>query len=142
MKCAYCNNDVPKEDAIKDGRYYHKDCHRKKIGKKEIEDYWLTNINKGTVLQILRKFIKDFVEVYDVDYILWVLKKSKEDKINLQYPQGLKKLLDKGEYKDAWKKIQTRKATIGMEEKFEDYANKEQSIIKFKIRGKNFTKIL
>ena len=104
MKCGYCNSDVPKEEAVKDGRYYHKECYRKKIGKKEIEEYWLAEINKGTVLQLLRKFIKDFVEIYDVDYVLWALKKTKADGVRLQYPQGLKKILDNSTYKDGWKK--------------------------------------
>ena len=45
MKCGYCNEEVSKEEAIKDGRYYLKSCYRKKVGKKEIEDYWLANIN-------------------------------------------------------------------------------------------------
>lgn len=109
MKCGYCNLDVPKEEAVKDGRYYHKECYRKKKGKKEIEDYWLSEINKGTVLQVLRKFIKDSVEIYDVDYILWALKKTKTDGIRLQYPQGMKKILDRSDYKDGWKKEQILK---------------------------------
>ena len=100
MKCGYCNGEVAKEDAIKDGRYYHKSCYRKKIGKKEIEDYWLANINAGTTLQLLRKFIKDFAEIYEIDYILFVLKRVKADKINLQYIQGLKRLLDEKKYKE------------------------------------------
>ena len=74
MKCGYCNEEVAKEEAIKDGRYYHKSCYHKKVGKKEIEDYWLANINAGTTLQLLRKFIKDFVEIYEIDYILLCLK--------------------------------------------------------------------
>ena len=99
MKCGYCNEEVSKEEAIKDGRYYHKSCYRKKVGKKEIEDYWLANINAGTTLQLLRKFIKDFAEIYEIYYILFVLKRFKADKINLQYIQGLKRLLDEKKYK-------------------------------------------
>ena len=49
MKCGYCGEEVSKEEAIKDGRYYHKKCHRIKQGKREIEDYWLSQINSGTV---------------------------------------------------------------------------------------------
>ena len=142
MKCGYCNEEVAKEEAIKDGRYYHKSCYRKKIGKKEIEDYWLANINAGTTLQLLRKFIKDFVEIYEIDYILFVLKRVKVDKINLQYIQGLKRLLDEKKYKDEWAKIKTKKATEGMESEFDKYANKEQSVVKFKVKGRNFTKLL
>ena len=105
MKCGYCGEDVPKEEAIKDGRYYHKKCHRIKQGKREIEDYWLSQINSGTVLQLLRKCIKDWVELYDVDYVLYVLKKVGEDGIKLQYPQGLKRLLDESRYKEGWQKL-------------------------------------
>lgn len=105
MKCGYCGEDVPKEEAIKDGRYYHKKCHRIKQGKREIEDYWLSQINSGTVLQLLRKCIKDWVELYDVDYVLYVLKKVGEDGIKLQYPQGLKRLLDESKYKEGWQKL-------------------------------------
>lgn len=105
MKCGYCGEDVPKEEAIKDGRYYHKKCHRIKQGKREIEDYWLSQINSGTVLQLLRKCIKDWVELYDVDYVLYVLKRVGEDSIKLQYPQGLKRLLDESKYKEGWQKL-------------------------------------
>ena len=142
MKCGYCGEDVPKEEAIKDGRYYHKKCHRIKQGKREIEDYWLSQINSGTVLQLLRKCIKDWVELYEVDYVLYVLKKVSEEGIKLQYPQGLKRLLDESRYKEGWQKIKIRKATSGMDNEFEKYANKEQSIIKYKNKPKNFTKIL
>ena len=105
MKCGYCGEDVPKEEAIKDGRYYHKKCYRIKQGKREIEDYWLSQINSGTVLQLLRKCIKDWVELYEVDYVLYVLKKVGEEGIKLQYPQGLKRLLDESRYKEGWQKI-------------------------------------
>ena len=105
MKCGYCGEDVPKEEAIKDGRYYHKKCYRIKEGKREIENYWLSQINSGTVLQLLRKCIKDWVELYDVDYVLYVLKKVGEDGIKLQYPQGLKRLLDESRYKEGWQKF-------------------------------------
>ena len=112
------------------------------MGKKEIEDYWLANINAGTTLQLLRKFIKDFVEIYEIDYILFVLKRVKADKINLQYIQGLKRLLDEKKYKEEWSRIKVRKATEGMDNEFDKYANKEQSIIKYKVKGRNFTKLL
>ena len=102
----------------------------------------MVNINAGTTLQLLRKFIKDFVEIYEIDYILFVLKRVKVDKINLQYIQGLKRLLDEKKYKDEWAKIKTRKATEGMESEFDKYANKEQSVVKFKVKGRNFTKLL
>ena len=105
MKCGYCGEDVPKEEAIKDGRYYHKKCYRIKEGKREIENYWLSQVNSGTVLQLLRKCIKDWVELYDVDYVLYVLKKVGEDGIKLQYPQGLKRLLDESRYKEGWQKL-------------------------------------
>jgi hypothetical protein len=104
MKCAYCSRDVSKEEAIKDGRYYHKECYRKRQGKREIEEYWLENINSGTVLQLLRKVIKDIVELYDVDYIIWALKRCREEGVNLQYPQGMKRMLDNSEYKKEWNK--------------------------------------
>ena len=108
MICAYCNGEVPKEEAIKDGRYYHKRCHRQKMGKREIEEFWLKEINRGTVLALLRKVIKEVAEIYDVDYVLWVLKESKIRKINLQYPAGLKNMLDQQEFKEGYKKLKAR----------------------------------
>ena len=133
MKCGYCGEDVPKEEAIKDGRYYHKKCHRIKEGKREIENYWLSQVNSGTVLQLLRKCIKDWVELYDVDYVLYVLKKVGEDGIKLQYPQGLKRLLDESRYKEGWQKLKI----------LQDY-NKEKdkemgtsADVKFKYNPKN-----
>ena len=133
MKCGYCGEDVPKEEAIKDGRYYHKKCHRIKEGKRDIENYWLSQVNSGTVLQLLRKCIKDWVELYDVDYVLYVLKKVGEDGIKLQYPQGLKRLLDESRYKEGWQKLKI----------LQDY-NKEKdkemgtsADVKFKYNPKN-----
>ena len=142
MKCGYCSGDVAKDKAIKDGRYYHKDCYKKKKGKQDIEEYWLTNINSGTVIQLLRKVIKDISEIYDTDYILWVLKRCKENKINLQYPQGIKGCCDKKEFKDEWYDLKISLELKNIKSKFEEYINTEQSEIKYINRNKNFTKIL
>ena len=76
------------------------------------------------------------------NYLGSVLKKVSEEGIKLQYPQGLKRLLDESRYKESWQKIKIRKVTSGMDNEFEKYANKEQSVIKYKNKPKNFTKIL
>lgn len=142
MKCGYCSNEVAKEEAVKDGRYYHKDCYRTKQGKKEIEEYWFEEINAGTLIQVLRKVIKDIVELYDVDYVLWVLKKCKQSNIKLQYPQGLKGCCDKKEFKDEWHRNKLNSATTKMRNEFENHINTEQSKFEYMDKTKNFTRIL
>lgn len=141
MKCGYCSGEVAKEEAIKDKRYFHKECYKIKQGKIEIEKYWLDNINKGTVLQILRKVIKDIVEIYDIEYIMWVLKKSKIDGINLQYPQGLKKLLD-GNYKKQWETELINNKLKDMNKDFLIYIKLENNSFVYKPKTKNFTDII
>lgn len=125
MKCGYCSNEVAKEEAVKDGRYYHKDCYRTKQGKKEIEEYWFEEINAGTLIQVLRKVIKDIVELYDVDYVLWVLKKCKQSNIKLQYPQGLKGCCDKKEFKDEWNKSKTILEYSKIKNEIMDFCNND-----------------
>lgn len=142
MKCGYCSNEVAKDEAVKDGRYYHKECYRTKQGKKEIEEYWLNSVNSGTIIQVLRKVIKDIAELYDVDYILWVLKKCKQNNIKLQYPQGLKGCCDKKEFKDEWNKNKLNSVTTKMRNEFENHINIEQSKFEYINRNKNFIKIL
>ena len=61
---------------------------------------------------------------------------------NYQACKFQNKLLDEKKYKEEWSRIKVRKATEGMDNEFDKYANKEQSIIKYKVKGRNFTKLL
>lgn len=89
MKCRYCSSDVPKEEAIKDGGYYHKHCHKEKILKKEIEEFYLNNMKPTTLVQ-LRKAIKQMIDKkVDVEYILWTLKEIKSKNKPLNSPFGI-----------------------------------------------------
>ena len=70
IKCRYshCKHEggqVEKEDAIKDGGYYHKDCHKEKSLKQEIEAYYITNLPQ-TAIQLLRKVIN--ILLYENNY--------------------------------------------------------------------------
>lgn len=114
IKCGYNNckhgGEVSKEEGIKIGsRWFHKECAREKEVKKEIEDYWFKYINKGTVIQVLRKAINDLAKLYYADYILWVVKSCKSKGIKISHPMGLKGLCSDNRFLDEWKKIKINK---------------------------------
>ena len=81
MKCrySYCKHggEVSKEDAIKEGgSYFHKDCHKEKQLKQQIEEYYLSNMPPCT-LQILRKVIKQLIHEKNMEaeyvFLVYVL---------------------------------------------------------------------
>lgn len=89
MKCRYCSSDVPKEESIKDGGYYHKHCHKEKMLKKEIEEFYIENMKPTTLVQ-LRKAIKQILDKnIDAEYILWTLKDIKTKNKILNSPFGI-----------------------------------------------------
>lgn len=114
MKCGYNNcklgGEVSKEEGIKSGsRWFHRECLKEKELKTEIEMYWLSQINRGTVLQILRKAIKNLVAIYDAEYVLWVIKSCKSKNIRLSHPMGLKSLCSDNRFFDEWNKGRVNK---------------------------------
>lgn len=95
MKCRYkyCknNNEVNKEDAIKDGTsYYCKECHKEKVIKQEIEEFYLVNMPQAT-LQILRKVINQLLYQNNrsAEYVLFVLNYIKINNKPLNSPFGI-----------------------------------------------------
>lgn len=87
MKCRYncCkfNGEVEKSKAVKEGSaYYHEECLKEKNLKKEIEEYYINNM-PPTVMQILRKAIKQLINEkgFDAEFVLftcrWIVRNRK-----------------------------------------------------------------
>ena len=147
MKCGYPNckhgGEVAKEEGIKVGtRWFHKECQHEKEVKQEIEKYWLENINRGSVIQVLRKAINDLSKNNDVDYVFWVVKNCKTRGIKLSHPMGMKALCSDNRFYDEWnKKISVQKAKE-MESEFQNYVNEKEIDFKYKINTRNFKRII
>jgi len=142
LKCrySYCkhNNEVNKEDAVKEGNsYYHKDCLKEKQLKSEIESYFLSNM-PSTTMQLLRKVIKQLIHEkhYSAEYVLFVLKYIKNNNKPINNPFGLINycgdnriytLFNKQEINKKFKEID-----MGTE-----YIPKEESEVKFTYKNSN-----
>lgn len=115
MKCRYnhCshNNDVKKEDAIKEGNsYYCKDCYKEKTTKQEIEKYYLENF-PTTMLPLLRKAINKLINEsnFEAEYVLFIVKKVHINGLKMNNPYGLGYYCAEGRYITEWK---TKKTNI------------------------------
>lgn len=112
IKCkySYCKhetNEVTKEDAIKEGNcYYHKDCYKEKILKKEIEEYWNDNMPSAS-LQILRKVIKQLIhdKKAPADFVLFVMKYIKKNNKPINNPFGLINYCGNKDIRELYKKM-------------------------------------
>ncbi len=139
--CCKLGGEVSKDEAIKVGtRYWHKECLHEKEVKQEIEKYWLENINKGTVIQLLRKAIKDLCFLYEADYIYYLLTSVKGKGINLSYPMGLKKIADDNRFKDEWSKIRIKE--IYNKNKTVDFKTSEDVVFVYKKNNKRITDLI
>lgn len=124
MKCRYkyCknNNEVSKEDAIKLGTaYYCKDCYKEKTLKQEIEQYYLDNF-PSTTIQVLRKVINQLLykNNYEVEYILFILKKIHINNLKINNPFGIKSYCDEGRNKNEWNNKKINKKFKNIKENF------------------------
>jgi methyl coenzyme M reductase subunit C-like uncharacterized protein (methanogenesis marker protein 7) len=146
VKCAYnyckLGGEVKKEDAIKDGRYYHKDCYNKKIVKSEcrellLENYKFMNKNVSTA-------IKQLVDEKDINperlkfTIEYVIKNNSE----LNSPYGIGYWLENYDIKKEFDKYVHLK-------KFNEVKNKDvkievvdESKFEFKKGGKKSWEII
>lgn len=132
MKCGYNNcklgGEVSKEKGVKSGaRWFHKECLKEKELKAEIEIYWLEYINRGTVLQLLRKAINDLVKLYEADYILWSVKSCKTKNIRITHPMGLKSICSDNRFLDEWNKIKINKEYEKIKDEITMQTSKEVS---------------
>jgi hypothetical protein len=109
LKCrySYCkhNNEVSKEDAVKEGSsYYHKDCLEEKTIKQQIEEYYINNMPSCT-LQILRKVIKQLIHEKNnsANYVLFVLEFIHKNNKPINNPFGLTNYCNEGRLKTEFK---------------------------------------
>jgi len=106
--CKHIDHQVSKEDAIKDGGYYHKDCYLEKSLKQEIEAYYIENLPQ-TAIQLLRKVISTllYTNNYEAGYVLFIIKKIHVNSLVLNNPFGVAYYCNEGRNIKEWKKIQT-----------------------------------
>lgn len=97
VKCRYNNcrhesKDIPKEEAVKDGRsYFHPDCLKERKEKQEIVNLFLEKINPNTPVPQIRKAVNTIVHTkgFSSEYLLFGLRYYISHKIKLNYPGGL-----------------------------------------------------
>lgn len=107
--CLHLDNQVAKEDAIKEkSAYYHKDCFKQKSVKQEIEAYYIENLPQ-TSIQLLRKAINTllYTNNYEAEYILFIIKKIHINNMVINNPFGIAYYCNEGRNIKEWKKIKT-----------------------------------
>lgn len=131
IKCRYkfCrhNNEVKKEDAIKEGNsYYCKNCYAEKIAKQQIEKYYLENL-PPTTLPILRKVINQLIHTnnYDADYVLFMVKKIHNNNFKINNPFGLINYCNNVKNLEEWQKKKIN----------EEYKNIKDEIVSYDINN-------
>lgn len=148
IKCRYnyCrhNNEVNKEDAIKDGSaYYCKDCYKEKQLKQQIEEYYLVNM-PATTIQILRKVINQllYTNHYDAEYIMFILKKIYINKLKINNPFGLINYCNEGRNIDEWNKIKINQEFQNIKNEIITYENDNKVDFTYKPINKKWTDII
>lgn len=149
MKCRYKNckldNEVSKEDAVKEGNYYyHKECLREKNIKKEIVDFWNSNMPQATTMA-LNTAIKQLIDNRrSAEYVLFVLQYIHKNKKPINSPYGVinycnNTYLEK-EYNDMV--IKNRYKEMMLEDS-EDYSTNENiTIFTYKKQIRNIKNII
>lgn len=132
IKCRYkyCrnNNEVDKELAIKDGSaYYCKECHKEKLLKHQIEEYYSVNLPQ-TSIQILRKVINQllYTNNYEATYVLFIVKKIHINKLKINNPFGLVSYCNEGRNIEEWTKLKVNK----------EYKNIKNEVIQYESDSK------
>ena len=108
MKCDYKNCSEPLDDEIikVKGRNYHKSCYQTKNDILEIRDLFAENINKNVVFSSLMSVINNIIFRRGVtsDYLKFALNYYIQNKIPLNYPQGLYYVVQNKDVKTAYEK--------------------------------------
>ena len=108
MKCDYKNCSEPLDDEIikVKGRNYHKSCFQTKNDILEIRDLFAENINKNVVFSSLMSVINNIIFHRGVtsDYLKFALNYYIQNKIPLNYPQGLYYVVQNKDVKTAYEK--------------------------------------
>jgi len=108
MKCGYkyckLGGEVKKEDAIKDGRYYHKECHNKKTIKSECRD--ILKENYKFMARNINNIIKQLVDDKNIDAekVRFTIQNIVDNNRELNSPYGISYYLENYEINNEFKK--------------------------------------
>ena len=109
--CMYEDKKLDKSEAIKVGNnYYHKDCSEIKNNILEITDLFKKDINSNDIYSVLMKIINEIVFIRKIDskFLLFGLKYYIQNKIPLNYPQGLYYVIQNKDLKKTYDKYIAR----------------------------------
>lgn len=82
--CKHSGERVPSEIAVKDGsRYYHPDCHKEKLTKKQISDIYYQFYKSSEDYKVVMKAVNNLVnnQGYDASFVLYVLCQCIKEKV-------------------------------------------------------------
>jgi hypothetical protein len=148
MKCGYkhckLGGEVKKENSIKDGRYYHKECHNKKITKGECRD--ILDENYSFTKRNINIAIKQLVDDRDInpDKLKFTIKyiiKNKKD-CDLNSPYGVTYYLENFKINKAFKKMQTSKRLQIIKNTHVDVDTVNEQEFKYKKGGRKSWEII
>lgn len=111
-KCwwAHCNHNgfiQPNEESVKVGnKYYHKDCMVEKQTIQDIIDVFRSRINPNVTPQQVRKEINRLIYEGNQSgqFILFVINYAADHHMRLQYPPGIKYLINNKEIVESYNK--------------------------------------
>ena len=148
MKCrySYCkhDNEVSKEEAVKEGNcYYHKDCLEEKTIKQQIEEYYLNNMPSCT-LQILRKVIKQLIHEKNnpARYVLFVLNYIHKNNKSINNPFGLASYCNEGRLKTEFKNKEISIKYKEVKKDLDDKLNINEMKFNYKPTTKKWTDLI
>lgn len=147
MKCRYkyCknNNEVEKENAIKEGgSYYCKECYQEKQNKQKIEEFYLRNMPQ-TTLQLLRKVIKQLIheKKFESEYVLFVLEYINKNNKPINNPFGLLNYCNEGSILNLYNKQLINKKYKEIKSDITDYS-RDKVKFTYKPNNKKWTDLL
>lgn len=111
--CLHESREINKENAVKKGSsYYHKDCLQTQEEIKEIINLFKNHINPNPVYSQLQSVIKNivFTKGLGSNFLLFGLRYYIENKIPLNYPQGLYYVVQNKDVVKAYQKKMADKA--------------------------------
>lgn len=105
--CIYDDKKLDKSEAIKVGNnYYHKECNEIKENIRLIVDLFTKHINSNVIYSVLMRVINEIVFTKKIDskFLLFGLKYYIQNKVPLNYPQGLYYVIQNKDVKKTYDK--------------------------------------
>lgn len=123
--CRHDSNDIPREEAVQDGRsYFHPDCLKERNNKEEIVKLFLEKVNQNTPVPQLRKVINNIIHNKGInsDFLLFGLKYYISHKIKLNYPGGLYYVIANKEMESEYNRLKgaAQKIDFSLEDEIEN----------------------